>query len=133
MRDRLIWQALPLLVLQLVFEPGFSESSYGFRLGRSALQEVQQAWSYVAKGRCWVLDLDLEKFIDRVNHDMLMARERIHTAAEQLVTLRTLEEGGDEVYDFRTIPRSRAARTHTRTMSRRGGRRDTSLAAWVME
>ncbi len=71
--DRLIQQAL-LQVLQLVFEPGFSESSYGFRPGRSAHQAVQQARSYVAQGRRWVVDLDLEKFFDRVNHDMLMAR-----------------------------------------------------------
>jgi len=71
--DRLIQQAL-LQVLQLVFEPGFSESSYGFRPGRSAHQAVLQARSYVAQGRRWVVDLDLEKFFDRVNHDMLMAR-----------------------------------------------------------
>jgi len=71
--DRLIQQAL-LQVLQMVFEPGFSESSYGFRPGRSAHQAVQQARLYVAQGRRWVVDLDLEKFFDRVNHDMLMAR-----------------------------------------------------------
>jgi RNA-directed DNA polymerase len=71
--DRLIQQAL-LQVLQPVFEPGFSESSYGFRPGRSAHQAVLQARSYVAEGRRWVVDLDLEKFFDRVNHDMLMAR-----------------------------------------------------------
>jgi RNA-directed DNA polymerase len=71
--DRLIQQAL-LQVLQPVFEAGFSESSYGFRPGRSAHQAVLQARSYVAAGRRWVVDLDLEKFFDRVNHDKLMAR-----------------------------------------------------------
>jgi len=71
--DRLIQQAL-LQMLQPVFEPGFSESSYGYRPGRSAHQAVHRARSNVAAGRRWVVDLDLEKFFDRVNHDMLMAR-----------------------------------------------------------
>ena len=71
--DRLIQQALH-QVLTPVFEPGFSESSYGFRPGRSAQQAVEQAREYVAEGRRWVVDLDLEKFFDRVNHDVLMAR-----------------------------------------------------------
>jgi RNA-directed DNA polymerase len=71
--DRLIQQAVH-QVLQPVFEPGFSEFSYGFRPGRSAHQAVRQARAYVAEGRRWVVDLDLEKFFDRVNHDMLMSR-----------------------------------------------------------
>jgi RNA-directed DNA polymerase len=71
--DRLIQQALH-QVLSLVFEPQFSESSYGFRPGRSAHQAVQKARDYVAEGRRWVVDLDLEKFFDRVNHDVLMSR-----------------------------------------------------------
>src|SRR5262247_1701231 len=71
--DRLIQQALH-QVLSPVFEPGFSESSYGFRPGRSAHQAVRQARGYVAEGRRWVADLDLEKFFDRVNHDVLMSR-----------------------------------------------------------
>lgn len=71
--DRLIQQALH-QVLSPVFEPDFSESSYGFRPGRSAHQAVQQAREYVAEGRRWVADLDLEKFFDRVNHDVLMSR-----------------------------------------------------------
>jgi RNA-directed DNA polymerase len=71
--DRLIQQALH-QVLSPVFEPGFSESSYGFRPGRSAHQAVRQARAYVAEGRRWVADLDLEKFFDRVNHDVLMSR-----------------------------------------------------------
>jgi len=71
--DRLIQQALH-QVLQPLFDPDFSESSYGFRPGRSAWQAVAQAREYVAGGRRWVVDLDLEKFFDRVNHDLLMAR-----------------------------------------------------------
>jgi RNA-directed DNA polymerase len=71
--DRLIQQAL-LQVLQKRWDPTFSEHSYGFRPGRSAHQAVAQAQAYVAEGYRVVVDLDLEKFFDRVNHDLLMAR-----------------------------------------------------------
>lgn len=71
--DRLIQQAL-LQALQPIFEPGFSESSYGFRPGRSTHQAVLAAQRYVQEGRRWVVDIDLEKFFDRVNHDILMSR-----------------------------------------------------------
>lgn len=71
--DRLIQQAL-LQVLTPLFDPHFSESSYGFRPKRSAHQAVRQAKVYVEEGRGWVVDLDLEKFFDRVNHDKLMTR-----------------------------------------------------------
>ena len=71
--DRLIQQALH-QVLQPQFEPEFSKSSYGFRPGRNAHQAVQAARSYMAEGKRWVVDLDLEKFFDHVNHDILMAR-----------------------------------------------------------
>jgi RNA-directed DNA polymerase len=71
--DRLIQQAL-LQVLTPLFEPHFSEVSYGFRPGRSAHQAVKRAEAYVAEGYEWVVDLDIEKFFDRVNHDILMAR-----------------------------------------------------------
>jgi RNA-directed DNA polymerase len=71
--DRLIQQALH-QVLSPLFEANFSESSYGFRPGRSAQQAVLAAREYVAEGRRWVVDLDLEKFFDRVNHDILMSR-----------------------------------------------------------
>ena len=73
--DRLIQQALH-QVMSRVFEPGFSESSYGFRPGRSAHDAVLKAREYVAGGKRWVVDMDLEKFFDRVNHDVLMARVR---------------------------------------------------------
>ena len=71
--DRLIQQALH-QVLQPVFDSGFSESSYGFRPGRSAHDTVRRAQLYVEAGRRWVVDIDLEKFFDRVNHDVLMSR-----------------------------------------------------------
>ena len=71
--DRLIQQAIH-QVLCPIFDGTFSDSSFGFRQGRSAHQAVLQARSYVAEGRRWVVDLDLEKFFDRVNHDVLMAR-----------------------------------------------------------
>lgn len=71
--DRLIQQALH-QVLSPHFEPNFSESSYGFRPNRSAQQAVLKAREYVRDGRRWVVDIDLEKFFDRVNHDILMSR-----------------------------------------------------------
>lgn len=71
--DRLIQQAIA-QVLTPMFEAVFSEHSYGFRPGRSAHQAVQQAQAYIAEGNEWVVDIDIEKFFDRVNHDMLMAR-----------------------------------------------------------
>lgn len=71
--DRLVQQAL-LQVLEAKFDPNFSESSYGFRPGRGAHDALRQASQYVAEGRVYVVDLDLEKFFDRVQHDVLMAR-----------------------------------------------------------
>jgi RNA-directed DNA polymerase len=71
--DRLVQQAL-LQVSTPVFDPHFSESSFGFRPGRSAHDAVLSARAHVASGKRWVVDLDLEKFFDRVNHDVLMSR-----------------------------------------------------------
>lgn len=71
--DRLIQQALH-QVLTPIFDPDFSESSYGFRPNRSAHEAVLAARAHVASGRRWVVDMDLEKFFDRVNHDILMSR-----------------------------------------------------------
>jgi RNA-directed DNA polymerase len=71
--DRLLQQALH-QVLSPLFDPSFSESSYGFRPQRSAHQAVLKAREYVRHGRRWVVDIDLEKFFDRVNHDLLMSR-----------------------------------------------------------
>ncbi len=71
--DRLIQQALN-QVLNPIFDQTFSESSYGFRPNRSAHQAVAQSRKYVESGKRWVVDMDLEKFFDRVNHDILMSR-----------------------------------------------------------
>lgn len=71
--DRVLQQALH-QVLSPIFEPHFSESSYGFRPQRSAHQAVLKARQCVREGRRWVVDIDLEKFFDRVNHDILMSR-----------------------------------------------------------
>src|SRR6266852_3760977 len=71
--DRLIQQAV-MQVLQRQWNPTFSQHSYGFRPGRSAHQAVAQAQQYIAAGYGWVVDLDLEKFFDRVNHDKLMGQ-----------------------------------------------------------
>jgi len=71
--DRFIQQAV-MQVLQRRWDRTFSDHSYGFRPGRSAHQAVAQAQQYIAAGYGWVVDLDLEKFFDRVNHDKLMGR-----------------------------------------------------------
>ncbi len=72
-QDRLLQQAIAQMLTPL-FEPLFSPHSYGFRPGRSAHQAIHQAQEYVQAGYAWAVDIDLEKFFDRVNHDMLMAR-----------------------------------------------------------
>ena len=72
-KDRFLQQAIAQALTPL-FEPLFSASSYGFRPGRSAHQAIEQAQECIRAGYEWVVDLDLEKFFDRVNHDMLMAR-----------------------------------------------------------
>ena len=72
-RDRLVPQAL-LQELEPVFDPGFSESSYGFRPGRSAHDALKRGASYAEEGHGIVVSLDMEKFFDRVNHDVLMGR-----------------------------------------------------------
>src|SRR5450631_3531540 len=71
--DRMIQQAV-MQVLQGSWDNTFSESSYGFRPGRSAHQAVARAQQHIAAGYRWVVDLDLEKFFDRVNHDRLMGQ-----------------------------------------------------------
>lgn len=70
--DRMIQQALH-QKLEEIFEPEFSDSSYGFRKGRSTHQAILRAQEYVREGYDWVVDIDLEKFFDNVNHDILMA------------------------------------------------------------
>jgi RNA-directed DNA polymerase len=92
--DRLIQQAL-LQVLQPLFDPTSSDGSYGFRPGRSAHDAVRRARSHIAAGCRWVVDLDLEKFFDRVNHDVLMARvtRRVKDKRVLLLIRRYLQAG----------------------------------------
>jgi RNA-directed DNA polymerase len=71
--DRLVQQAM-LQVLEPLLDPTFSPSSFGFRPGRGAHDALRQARQYVSQGRSIVVDMDLEKFFDRVNHDVLMER-----------------------------------------------------------
>jgi len=84
--DRLIQQAMHQQLMPL-FDPHFSEASYGFRPGRSAGQAVQSARDHVAAGYRWVVDLDLEKFFDRVNHDILMSRVARKVEDKQVLRL----------------------------------------------
>jgi len=72
-QDRLIQQMM-LQVLRAIFDPMFSEHSYGFRPGRSAQDAVRAAQKYAQGGKDWVVDFDIAKFFDRVNHDILMGR-----------------------------------------------------------
>jgi RNA-directed DNA polymerase len=84
--DRLVQQAI-LQVLQPILDPTFSASSFGFRVGRGAHDALAQASRYVAEGRTIVVDIDLEKFFDRVNHDILMARLARRVADKRLLRI----------------------------------------------
>jgi RNA-directed DNA polymerase len=84
--DRFIQQVV-MQVLQRKWDPTFSDHSYGFRPGRSAHQAVAAAQQYIAAGYRWVVDLDLEKFFDRVNHDKLMARMVERVSDKRLLKL----------------------------------------------
>jgi len=84
--DRFVQQAV-LQVLQKRWDPAFSEHSHGFRPGRSARQAVHEAQQYIAEGYRWVVDLDLEKFFDRVNHDRLMAAVAKRVADKRMLKL----------------------------------------------
>ena len=84
--DRFIQQAV-LQVLQGRWDEKFSDHSYGFRPGRSAHQAVERAQQYVTEGYRWVVDLDLEKFFDRVCHDKLMARIAARVSDRRMLKL----------------------------------------------
>jgi len=92
--DRLVQQAI-LQVLEPVLDPTFSASSYGFRPGRGAHDALRAAQGYVAEGRTICVDVDLEKFFDRINHDVLMARlaRRVEDTRLLRIIRRYLEAG----------------------------------------
>jgi len=92
--DRLIQQAIH-QILSPLWEEGFSAHSYGFRPGRSAAQAVKAAQGHIRAGKRWVVDMDLEKFFDRVNHAVLMARVARKVKDQRLLKLirRYLESG----------------------------------------
>ena len=87
--DRFVQQAVlqVLQVLQKRWDPTFSEFSFGFRPGRSAHQAVMRAQEYIQQGYGWVVDIDLEKFFDRVNHDVLMARVAKRVSDKRILKL----------------------------------------------
>lgn len=84
--DRFLQQAL-LQVMNPIFDAGFSWHSYGFRQGKRAHDAVKQAQRYIQSGLRWVVDMDLAKFFDRVNHDMLMARVARKITDKRVLTL----------------------------------------------
>lgn len=84
--DRLVQQAI-LQVLDPILDPKFSDSSYGFRPGRGAHDALASASRHVSEGYVYVVDLDLEKFFDRVNHDILMARLARHVKDKRLLKI----------------------------------------------
>lgn len=92
--DRLIQQAIH-QILSPHYDPTFSDASYGYRPGRSAQQAVARARDHIASGKRWMVDMDLAKFFDRVNHDVLMSRlaRRISDKKLLLVIRRFLEAG----------------------------------------
>lgn len=85
-KDRYVQQAI-YQKLNRYYDPHFSQYSYGFRPGRSAHQAILQAAQYVKEGREWVVDIDLEKFFDRINHDRLMQRLRKGIGDKRLLRL----------------------------------------------
>ena len=97
--DRFIQQAI-LQVMQPRFDPTFSRHSHGFRPGRRAHDAVREAQHYIQEGRRWVVDVDLEKFFDRVNHDVLMGR--LAKRIEDKAMLRILRRYLDRPESWRT-------------------------------
>lgn len=109
--DRLIQQAVA-QVLTPIYDPTFSDASYGFRPGRSTHDALRAAKRHVADGYRWVVDIDLEKYFDRINHDVLMARlaRRIDDKRLLLLIRRFLQAGGHGRRGSETEGRGGAAR-----------------------
>jgi group II intron reverse transcriptase/maturase len=107
--DRLIQQAIA-QVLTPIYDPTFSKHSYGFRPRRRAHDAVKEARAYIEEGYRWVIDMDLEKFFDKVNHDMLMGllEKRVHDKTILRLIRKYLESGiminGVEVISEEGVP-----------------------------
>ena len=84
--DRVVQQSIQ-SALQSVYDPYFSQSSFGFRPGRSAHQAIEQAARYVLEGKVWVVDIDLKSFFDEINHERLMSRLRKAISDKRLIKL----------------------------------------------
>jgi len=84
--DRMIQQAMH-QVLNPLFDPEFSDSSFGYRKGKSAEQAVLQVQRYMQEGKRWVVDVDLSKFFDEVNHDVLMAKIKRKVTDKRILKL----------------------------------------------
>ena len=93
-QDRMIQQAIA-QILSKIYEPTFSESSFGFRPGRGAKNAIKQSETYINEGYKWVVDMDLEKFFDKVNHDILMGKLEKRIKDKRLLKLirKYLESG----------------------------------------
>ena len=85
-QDRLIQQAIAQVLVEH-FDPTFSEFSYGFRPGRSAHQAIEQTQRYIAEGRSWIVEMDLAKFFDTVNHDRLISMLERNCRDKMLIRL----------------------------------------------
>lgn len=85
-RDRVL-QASIKMILEPILEPTFSQSSFGFRPGHNQHQAIKKAQSIVRRGKYWVVDIDLSKFFDRINHDKIIARLRMHTQDKRLLRI----------------------------------------------
>lgn len=85
-RDRIVQQAMK-VVLEKLYEPVFSDHSHGFRPGRSQRTALQEAQGYVKEGKEWVVDLDLERFFDTVNHDRLIHLLRLRVKDKRIIRL----------------------------------------------
>lgn len=134
--DRLVQQAV-MQVLQPRWDPTFSEHSYGFRPGRSALQAVQAAQKYIESGRGWVVDIDLERFFDRVNHDRLLAAvaDRVQDKRVLRLIRRYLEagmmQGGLEKPTEEGVPQGGPLTPPTQWNTARHG--VASCASWAIQ